>query len=361
MMLGAAEPYRRCLKVDEWPASDQMAWAKAIKSGDLLDEAGLASHWSPASRHKNRRGYGQWLNFLQIAYPDLLSMLPAKRVTRDVVRDYLAVLQSRNLAPYTIVGRIAELTAVISKMIPNEDWSWLYMLITRLRHQARGRSRKEAKLLPTGQLFQFGLNHMNSANQNNSTPDVLSAVQFRDGLMIAFLAARPVRRSNLVAIRIDHHLVQCGDGWSVAFAEHETKTRRSLTFSIPEELISYLEAYLSRWRPHLLADRKSDRFWLTRYGKPMSDDAAYLRVTKVTERAFGKKINPHLFRDCAATTIAIEDPDHVRIGATILGHASLKTTERYYNHATSVEAGRQFQDSLVALRREMRETDKHDN
>ena len=28
---------------------------------------------------------------------------------------------------------------------------------------------------------------------------------------------------------------------------------------------------------------------------------------------FGHALNPHLFRDCAATSIAIEDPDHVRI------------------------------------------------
>jgi len=201
---------------------------------------------------------------------------------------------------------------------------------------------------------------MVAAEQATGSASLLKAVQYRDGFMIAFLAARPIRRSNLVSIRIDHHLVRNGDGWNLNFEAQEIKNRRPLELSFPNGLVPYLKQYLNRWRPVLLQDQQTDHLWVTRYGQPLSDDLAYVRITRVTERAFGKKINPHLFRDCAATTIAIEDPDHVRIGATILGHANLKTTERHYNHATSLEAGRQFQDSLIALRREMRETDKHD-
>ena len=41
-----------------------------------------------------------------------------------------------------------------------------------------------------------------------------------------------------------------------------------------------------------------------------------------TAAAFGHPVNPHLFRDCAATSIAIDDPQHVRIASQILGHRS---------------------------------------
>ena len=354
------DPYRRCLKIEDWPSMDQEAWKNAIKSGDLFDEQGLASHWSPATRHKNRKGWGRFVNFLQTQHPELLDQLPAVRVTRDNLREYLKLLEAQNLAPYTIVNRIAELSAVISKFALDEDWTWLFNLVSRLSLQARPNTDKRSKLVPTGELYQFGIQHMVAAEQAAGSASLLKAVQYRDGFMIAFLAARPIRRSNLVSIRIDHHLVRNGDGWNLNFEAQEIKNRRPLELSFPNGLVPYLEQYLSRWRPILLQDQQTDRLWVTRYGKPLGDDLAYVRITKVTERAFGKKINPHLFRDCAATTIAIEDPDHVRIGATILGHANLKTTERHYNHATSLEAGRQFQDSLIALRREMRETDKHD-
>jgi integrase len=65
----------------------------------------------------------------------------------------------------------------------------------------------------------------------------------------------------------------------------------------------------------------------------------------------GQAINPHLFRDCAATSIAIDDPDHVRIASPLLGHRAISTTENYYNQVRSVEASRLMQNLLLSLRR----------
>ena len=48
--------------------------------------------------------------------------------------------------------------------------------------------------------------------------------------------------------------------------------------------------------------------------------------------------------------IALEDPEYVRMAATILGHASFATTERHYNQARSVEAALHFQGAIGNLR-----------
>ena len=64
----------------------------------------------------------------------------------------------------------------------------------------------------------------------------------------------------------------------------------------------------------------------------------------------GRAINPHLFRDCAATSIAIDDPGHVGIACRLLGHRAASTTERYYNHARGVEASGLMQKHSLALR-----------
>ena len=69
-----------------------------------------------------------------------------------------------------------------------------------------------------------------------------------------------------------------------------------------------------------------------------------------TERAFGVSLPPHWFRDAAATTIAVEDPKHVGDAHLVLGHASLTTTERFYNQARSLEASRRHQAMLADLR-----------
>ena len=59
-------------------------------------------------------------------------------------------------------------------------------------------------------------------------------------------------------------------------------------------------------------------------------------------------------RDAAATTIAIEDPRHVRDARLVLGHASLATTERHYNQARSLEASRRHHAMLAGLRRPLK-------
>jgi len=69
-----------------------------------------------------------------------------------------------------------------------------------------------------------------------------------------------------------------------------------------------------------------------------------------TQAKFGKALTPHLFRHAAATSIAIEDPAHVRMSAAILGHSTLATTERYYNLATGLEALRRYQKTVQSHR-----------
>jgi integrase len=75
-----------------------------------------------------------------------------------------------------------------------------------------------------------------------------------------------------------------------------------------------------------------------------------MRITARTRDGLGRSINPHLFRDCAATSIAIDDPDHIGIASRLLGHRSASTTERYYNQARSVEASRLMQKHIQSLR-----------
>ena len=348
------DPARRCLKVDEWPRADREAWEAMLRVGHVLDVAGRASHWSWATRHKNRRGYGRWLNFLDRHSGIDRAQHPADRTTRDVVRRYLELLVAQGLAPYTVVARIGELRAVISTMAPEKDWQWLTDLVTRLRRQARPVVNKRPKLVPSTDLFYWGLEHMVAIEAATEGDQDLMAVQYRDGLMIALLAARPLRLSNLASIRIGRHLVRYGETWLLEFEAHEVKNRRPLELPFPDMLAPYLETYLHHWRPVLLGGRRTDRLWVTRYGQLMGTRAAYRRTTKVTARAFGTPLNPHLFRDCAATFIAIEDPEHVRIIGPLLGHAWHSTNEKHYNQAQSVEAGRVYQDSLVALRRETR-------
>ena len=70
----------------------------------------------------------------------------------------------------------------------------------------------------------------------------------------------------------------------------------------------------------------------------MTQMAIYDRIRAQTKQHFGVALNPHLFRDAAATTLATADPAHVRLAAPLLGHRTFTTTERYYQKARAQEA-----------------------
>ena len=70
-----------------------------------------------------------------------------------------------------------------------------------------------------------------------------------------------------------------------------------------------------------------------------------------TKREFGIRINPHLFRDCAVTSFAIEDPDHIPAVVALLGVRTLRVVEQNYNHASPEGAIRRYFDTLMAIRK----------
>jgi integrase len=43
-----------------------------------------------------------------------------------------------------------------------------------------------------------------------------------------------------------------------------------------------------------------------------------------------------------STTLAIADPEHVRVAAPLLGHRTFATTEKYYQQATAMQAHRTY-------------------
>ncbi len=104
----------------------------------------------------------------------------------------------------------------------------------------------------------------------------------------------------------------------------------------------------------LLNGRDCDALWLSKNGTAIKSHHIYRRIVRATERAFGVSIHPHLFRDCAATSVAVEDPEHVGIAAPILGHTTLRTTEQHYIQANMLAAGRRLRKSVDMLRKELK-------
>lgn len=337
-------PERACLPVEVWPAEDRALWLAACTPGDLLDgDAGPFAGLRPHSRKALEKGYGRWLTFLKVEDHAALSLPPADRVTPERVRRFVAVLEALGNGSQTLLGRLQAVGQVAEAFAPDRD----FRFIARLASRVRGRHkpvRDMNRVAMSEDLLGIGLSLLEAAGREDG---IRAAVLHRDGLLIASTALLPLRRKNIASLELGRNLIRAGDGHSLVLDEAETKNGQPLELAWPEELSDALAGYLAVHRPLLAARRGrwsrsvGDALWVSGDGSPMTQQAIYDRIVKRTEEA-GLRTSPHAFRHAAATTLAVGDPEHVRVAAPLLGHTTFTTTERHYRRAHKIEAHRRF-------------------
>jgi integrase len=253
-------------------------------------------------------------------------------LTETCLRDYIAALRRRT-APLTVVTQIALLSSAIAAMAPAADRTLLKLAINRLKPMARRTRNKDSRVVSPVILLQLGQTLMANWQARRAHDPRLNAMDYRDGLMIAFLALCPVRLENLAQMLIGKHLSFEGELVRVVFAAHETKGGRLLEFDWPHGLRPALEFYLSRVHP-MLYDRPQigGPLWpsLQIRKRQMGACGIYTRITQVTMKHLGRRINPHMFRDAAATFISEMTPERALLAAGVLQHSNLQITKDHY-------------------------------
>ncbi len=340
----------KVLRLKHWPEADRIAWVEAVAEGDIFEGRGPATHWSAGSRRSIASGYGRWIGYFTVTAPEVLALPPHERVTRERLRTYLDHLDAE-ITPAGVFNYAKHLLDAIRAMAPERDWTWLKTIVWRLEGAERSRRGKAGRMVTVSQLIDLGLELMEAAE--HKTDPLKGAIAYRDGLMIALLICRPVRRRNLAMIEITRHLVRAGRRWHLAFEANETKNGHPYNAVVPEFLESNLDRFLTEFRPRLHSADKHSGLWASSKGCLMTEDALYKAICKRTEAAFGRPINLHLFRDIAATEIAYRDPASIGIARDLLGHGDLRSVDRHYNQASQVEAGRVYQAVLLSDRADL--------
>ena len=171
---------------------------------------------------------------------------------------------------------------------------------------------------------------------------------YRDGLIIALLAADPLRLANITDLEIGRSVVKDGTTWSFNIPSEETKAGRLHLAILPDWSAPCIDRYVQHYRLFFRNGESTNRLWLGQFGRPLTHNALYRRVCKRTLDAFGKRINPHLFRSCLATSTAIDHGAEIGLAMTVLDHTSSKVIDRYYNQAKMIDAVQAYQEILLA-------------
>lgn len=347
-------PERACMKIGEWPEVDRRLWQDALAPTDPFEPTGgtRADH-SRQSNFKTEKGYGRWLTWLATTGQLDVDLEPRERITPERVKAYVEYLESLGNGGQTILSRLQELGDFARAVAPDQSWSFINRVASKVRAQTVPVRDKRAKLATTPELLTLGLSLMDNATQE-TTPR-LAALSYRDGLIIALLALRPLRRRNLAGLVLGHTVVEVGDGWMLRIPGEETKTHQPIEMPWPAVLVPHLLTYIATYRPILAALQNrwaspvGDALWVSSHGSPMTQMALYDQIRQRASEGLGKAVNPHLFRDAAATTMAVEDPLHVRLVSPLLGHRDQQTAERFYQQATALEAHREFTEVLALI------------
>jgi integrase/recombinase XerD len=341
---------RTSLHMSEWPGRDQELWRAANSFGGFLEPDGKAAHWRDKTRKGIIKRYSLWLGYLTSANLLDTGEAPSDRINEHTLAGYVHWLEARGNSSTTVSGCVRDLNEAIRVMEPGADRGVIKDLAAKLHAREEPVRAKHTRIMHPDELLSGAVAFLDDVSNHKFRGEVSRAGKYRDGLVIACLACRPIRLENLTSIIIGQHLVADGNHWLCGFEAGEMKDDQTISFRFPDRLTPYLDTYMDAYRPVLLRENTSQNLWISTRGTPMSEQAIYWNTCRMTEELFGQRVNPHLFRDCAASALATDDPEHILAIARILGHSSITTTNRHYNQSQMTAAGDILHGVLADLR-----------
>ena len=343
---------RLSLLFADWPKVDRQMWDNAVNDDDPFAD-GVAARLAKATQHKYWMGWRRFLGFLTIAEPDALEIVPPQRLAIDRVRRFVEHLRETN-TPHSVAIQLDSLYGAARTMMPDEDWTWLLNIKTRL-YSAAPRGNSDRPVITSVILVDLGVELTEECTVTASAPVTMAdAVQYRDGLMIALWGYVPLRHKNYAALEIGRDVIKEEDSWVIVVPPEETKTNTYLEFQIPEALHEQFLNYLDLVRPRMLRVPGCKALWVSPKGGALSYSAVGAVITRHSTERLGVRVTPHDARDAAATMWAIAAPEQIGISRDLLAHADLRTTTKYYNRAKGVEASRAHSRVIAVLRRKQK-------
>jgi len=351
-----------------WPAADRELWERRLApppSGSRLEHAtrrrcalggtatvdpdqtvrrGKPPHrWSAATIRSARYAYGAFLKAMQDLGRD-------RSVTPASVAAWVEGMLGR-ITSLSLGNRVRDLHAALRILHPDRDWRWLQADVGLLLEEARPSREKVPHLAPIGDIRKAALRRMARAEQAPRT--VRNALRFQDGFLLLLLAYRPVRCRNLAATRLGIDLVFASDFKTGRLRYAETKNGEPYDAPLPERLLPWARKLVTLFRPLLAGPQAGDAAWLSRLGTPLSDGQLRRRIARASEEEVGKRITPHLFRDCLATSVSETAPERIEDAARLLGHRTPPRPGKGRGHARTpaIETYRQVSGSTAAGRR----------
>jgi site-specific recombinase XerD len=337
---------RQTLRIGEWPETHRQAWEEACRPSVRLKKGGSGSHLAQESLDDYASRYGRFLGFLKRTGQLDPGAPPASQVTPENVEAYMVDFEGK-INSVTAWNCIYKLRRAAQLLSPETDFTWLIEIEKDLELLQEPRS-KLNRFVHTEQLIKAGLTLVVEAKNFAEAP-IKRARAIRNGLMLALLAANPIRRKNFASLEIGKTFRKIERQWWICVAASATKTKQR-----PEErpvatwLNSYIELYLEEARPILvnLSQKGTNKLWVSS-GGPMSARGVGKLITQVTKETLGIAISPHLFRTAGATTASDAQSDMPYFASALLGHSHPRIADEHYKRNSSLNVQKDYAQLIL--------------
>ncbi len=167
---------------------------------------------------------------------------------------------------------------------------------------------------------------------------------------LELLLMRPIRRGNLIALRLGEHVLEIGGRIVIVIDEAEVKNEVHHEYAIPAESARLLDFYVSRLLPLFGDNPMGFLFPGEVSGQPKSAEQFGRFFSQTIRAEIGIKVYPHLLRHFAATLYLTENPEGIEVVRRVLGHRSADTTHRSYAGIHDEIAVRRFDEVVLGIR-----------
>ena len=195
----------------DWPAEDQTVGRRRSNRATGLMKAAAALTLLHQPVEARRESYGQFLAFISATHQNLFALPPEARIDRSIVAEYVC-WRRRSCGEMAIAIDLDHLRGALKLILPRHR---LVLVVD--HHQAHRchcatQSRKISSCDQRSALSARDRTHgsCRCRCRCRGTLRKAHAFQYRDGLIIAFLALIPLRSRTLSALRIGQHLVKAG-------------------------------------------------------------------------------------------------------------------------------------------------------
>jgi site-specific recombinase XerD len=303
------------------------------------------------------------------------SAAPVLNEAEDLLARYITALDARkNLSPYTQRNYVTDLRHFFAfldergEMLRSVDRPLVRAYLSTLVDDGVARASITRKVSTLRSFFKYlrSEGHIDSdpllgvrgPKRERRLPSFLSQEQIdtliaaadhdtsgglRDRAILELLYASGLRVSEVVGLEVS----------SVDLRERTALVRgkgaKERVVVMGDPAARAVERYLSDGRPHLVSGREGALF-LNRDGGRFSQRAVQIMVRKHALAAgIDRSVHPHLLRHTFATHL-LEGGAELRVVQTLLGHASVNTTQ-IYTHVTESAKRKAIEDALDGLAR----------